>query len=82
MLTRYLNHKQQTQGDRMCAEIAAKLFIIWGEVLVTPLMGVRALKLFTEIKQPPEKLVILFSVSVSILLTKSGFFVSISKTNS
>ena len=32
MLTRYLNHKQQTQGDRMCAEIAAKLFSIWGEV--------------------------------------------------
>ena len=24
--------KMQTQGDRMCAEIAAKLFIIWGEV--------------------------------------------------
>ena len=32
MLTAYLNHKQQTQGDRMCAEIAAKLFIILGEV--------------------------------------------------
>ena len=32
MLTRYLNHKQQTQGDRMCAEIADKLFIIWVEV--------------------------------------------------
>ena len=70
MLTRYLNHK--------VTECVLKLlpnYSLFGvKYLVKPLMGVRALKLFTEIKQPPEKLVILFSVSVSILLTKSGFF--------
>ena len=54
MLTTYLNHKHQSQGDKTCAEIAATLFIIWGEVFV------EAVKLFTEIKKPPKKLVILF----------------------
>ena len=46
----------------MCDGIAAKLLIIWGEVFGEAFNGrmLFTVKLFTEIKQPPEKLVILF----------------------